>query len=484
MGRLTGVLVLVALVLAGCGSSSSPSRSGVRNTELSYLPAGSPFVMSIATDPNSSAVQQAQSLVGRFPIAAFGESALMSKLRQAGIDYQNDIRPLFGNPIVLAAGAPTLSGSAAGNFVVVWVTKDAGKLKALIKKLPGVHAAGSRDGATFYQSGGATTLAIDGATAVLAPSASAVTGALDRHAHGGGISSANYSRAFSGLPQNALVQMFGNLTQVLSAPSAAKARRVPWVGAFRGYAAAVSASSSGLTFRYRLDTTGAPLTASQLPLATGTTTPSLAGTRPITVGIHDPAQMAAFIEGAEQASSPATYAAFVKRQAAVRARTGADLNSLLKLLTGDLIIASDTHTTMGRAAVSNSAAAAQTLSKLAAAPHTVFGKATRVTSLRGGFYAITEPRQTITIGVTGGQFVVGKATPAELRAFAAAPTTPAARAHGTVAFRVALTDLLHLALRQTTPPVVQTILNSLGDITGWAAASPSGISGSATLALK
>jgi hypothetical protein len=483
MRRLVALIVLGAVALAGCGSSSSPSSSGVRNTELSYLPSGSPFVMSVVTDPNSSAVKQAQSLVGQFPIAAFGESALMSKLRQAGIDYQNDIRPLFGNPILFAVTGPTLSGTAGTNFVVVWVTKDAGKLTALIKKLPGVHTAGFHDGATLYQTGGSTTLAIDGATAVLAPSASAVSSALDRHAHGGGITSADYSRAFAGLPHNALIQTFGDLTQVLAGQSAAKARRVPWVAALRGYAAAVSAGSSGLAFRYRLDTTGAPLSVSQLPFAPRTTAPQLAGTLPITVGIHDPAQIAAFAEGAEQASSPAGYAAFVKRQAAVRAKTGADLNSMLRLLTGDLIVASNTHATMGRAAVSDPTAAAQTLSKLAGAPRSVFSKATRVSSLGGGFYAITESKQTITVGVTSGQLVVGNASPAQLRAFATAATGPAG-AKGAVAFRVALPGLLRLALRQTTPQAVQPILNALGDITGWAASSPSGITGSATLALK
>jgi Protein of unknown function (DUF3352) len=485
MRRLLGVLVLAALAVAGCGSSSSgPSASGARNVELSYFPAGSPFVMSVVTDPNSSAVKQGQALVGRFPLAALGESALISKLQQQGIDYQGDIRPLFGNPIMFGVTGPTVSSASGSDYLVAWVTKDASKLTALIKKLPGVRSSGSHDGATLYQSGGSTTLAISGATAVLGPSPSAVTSALDRHAHGGGISSADYSRALGGLSQNALIQTFGNLTTALSSPSAAKARRVPWVAAFRSYAATVSASSSGLSFQYHLDTTGIALTSSQVPFATGTTAPNFAGTLPITVGIHDPAQIAAFAEAADQAASPSSYANFLKRQAAVRARTGADLNSLLRLLTGDLIIASDTHTTMGRAAVSDPATAASVLAKLATAPRSVFSKTTSVTRLGGGFYALKEPTQTIVVGVAGSELVVGKATPAQLRAFAAAPASPAAGAQGTVAFRVALVDLLHIALKQAPSRIEQTILTSLGDITGWSSASTSGITGSATLAFK
>ena len=88
------------------------------------------------------------------------------------------------------------------------------------------------------------------------------------------------------------------------------------------------------------------------------------------------------------------------------------------------------------------------------------------------------------LGVIGNQFVVGKATPAELRAFAAAPATPATGAHGTVAFRIALLDLLRLTAKQAIPSSVAPLLNSLGDVTGWLASSPSGVTGSATLAVK
>ena len=114
----------------------------------------------------------------------------------------------------------------------------------------------------------------------------------------------------------------------------------------------------------------------------------------------------------------------------------------------------------------------------------MFNGGKKLASLGGGFYALKERSQTITLGVGGDQFVVGKATTAQLRSFAIAPTTPASGAHGAVAFRVALVDLLHLTLKQAPPQILQTILKSLGDLTGWTAASPSGITGSATLAVK
>jgi hypothetical protein len=482
MRRVIPAAVLAALVLVGCGSSSSKSANPVTR-ELSYFPAQTPFVLTIATDPNAASIKQAEALKGRIPLATFGQAALMAQLDKLGIDYQNDIRPLFGNPAAIGASGATLSGAAASQFLIAWVTKSASKLNTLVTSLKGLQSAGTHDGAKLYSASSAA-LAVDGATVVFAPTVASLTTALDRHAHGGGVSSAAFSSATSGLPPNSLIEAFGNLTGVLSRPSTAKARRVPWVAALQSYAVAINAGSAGLTAQYRLDTGGATLTASQLPIATGTTPPSLAGELPIDVGIRDPAQVVSFAEAAEQATSPASYAAYLARQGALRGKTGVDLNSLLSLLTGNLIVDSDSHTTMGRATVSDPTAAAHALSELATAPKSLFTKATSVASVGGGLYAIKEPGTTITVGLIGNQLVAGRATVAQLRAFASAPTTPAAGAAGSVAFRIALIDLLKLTLKSAPSSTEQMILGALGDITGWTAASPSELSGTATLAVK
>lgn len=483
MRRALLMVGLLALVASGCGSSKSPAANPLQ-TELSYYPSSAPFVLSVMTDPNSSAIQDLQGLVKRFPIATFGLSAVTAKLDQVGIDYQSDLKPLLGNPLVFGASGPTLSSATAGSsYLAVWMTKDSKKLQSLIPKL-GLHKSGSHDGATLYQAGGTTTFAVDGATLLLAPSTAAMDSALDRHANGGGITTAQYQQAFTGLPQDSLVQAFGSLTGVLSQPSAAKARQVPWVAAIKGYAVSVSASSSGLTIRYRLDTSGRSLTDDQVPITTGSSPPNLVNVMPIAVGIQNPAHIFSFVEAVEQTTNPAKWAKFEKRQAAIKAKTGVDLNSLIKLATGSLIIGSDTRTTMGRAEVSDPAAAKSTLSKLITLPSAVLGKATRVDKLGGGFYAIKQRgSSTITIGVVGNQLVAGKATPAQLRTFAAAPTSAATGAQGSLAFRVGLAQVLHLAMKQAPSKLAQSILGSLGDITGWTAASSSNLTGSATLAV-
>jgi hypothetical protein len=204
---------------------------------------------------------------------------------------------------------------------------------------------------------------------------------------------------------------------------------------------------------------------------------------PITVGVQDPAHIFRFAESIEQATSPSGWAKFQARQANARKKTGVDLESIFNLLSGGLIIGSDTHTTVARAQVSDGAAAARDLAKLASDPTAFFASATKVKKVGGGFYELRQGRTTITVGVAGSQLLVGKASPAQLKAFAAAPTSPAPGAQGSVAFRVGLTQLLQLALKQAPPQIVRSLLSSLGDLSGWLASSPSGTVGAATLNL-
>jgi hypothetical protein len=473
-------IVAAAALVAGCGSSKTSAPPSPVATALSYVPANSPFVITAATTANPGG----QALVNRVPNLALAETALFAKLRQVGIDYNADLKPLFGNPIV---GGLVLKGASGkpNQFIAAWVTKDASKLDALLKKLePGLRKVGTRDGATVY-SLGELALATDDATVVFASTQADLNAALDRHANGGGITPDDYAKAFTGLAQNGRLQVFGSLTQVLSMPSAAKAQSVPWVAALRGYAASINESTAGLTFHYRLDTSGRSLSESDLPIASGSTAPSFAGAAPIVAAVRNPAQIFTFAENAERATNPAEYQRFLKRQAAVRSKTGADLTSLIKLATGDLIIDSDTHTTIGRVQVSDPAAARATMAKLATHPAALSRKPPTIKRLPGGFYAIKSPHsKAVTVGVVGNQLVAGQATPSQLRSFAVAPPVPATGAQGAVAFKIALADVIRLASKRPLTGVAGTVVNMLGDLAGWTAASPSQLNGSATLTIK
>jgi hypothetical protein len=490
MRRLIYLLLPIALVavLAGCGSSKSSSgaNSSPLATELSYFPSGSPFVLTVQTDPNSNAIKQAHQLESRFPLATVGQAALTSRLQALGLNYDSDIRPLFGHPVALGAPAARFAGGTTNDFLIVWQAADATKLNALLKKTGIGNSVGTRDGAKLY-GGGSTSLAVSGSTLVFGPTPAIVAAALDRHAHGGGITNAQFTRETAGLDSGSLSEVFGDLSGELSQPSAASARQIPWVGALRGYGIAVSASSSGLSLKFHLDTTGQTLSQSQLPLAAGATPPALPANGQIGVGIHNPAQILAFAEAAAQQSRDSGYLKFLSRQTQLKAKVGLNLNDFAKLFTGDLLISSDTHTFLARASVSNASQAAADLRKLSSDPADVLGKpGAKIRALPGGLYETTNAgtKHPVTHGMVGNQFVFGTGSAAALRAFATAPTTPATGAQGATAFRIALPQLLALTLHSGVPAVAKQILSQLGDVTGWASSAPSGITGSATLAVK
>jgi hypothetical protein len=474
------VLLFAAVFVAGCGSSSSSSSPVA--TEMSYLPAGSPLVLTVQTDPNGAAIHGVNGLLGQFPFASLGIGALKQRLQQSGINYDGDLKPLFGNPVAVALSPTSLTSAAnltsvsRSTALVVWMTKDGDKLKSLLTKT-GLKPAGDHQGATLYTSG-SDTFAVDGSTLIVGGSGGSVTAAIDRHKNGGGMTEAQYKNATSALPQDAVISIFGDITSLLNGQGVSNARQIPWVAAVHSYAEAISASSSGLKFSFHVDTSGAHLTDAQLPFAPGTTAPALATGVPITFGIHDPAHIAQFVESAEQVASPVSYSKFQARQAALRAKAGVDLNSLINLLTGDLIIGSDTHTTIGRVTVSDPGAATDVLDKLS----TTHVKGNTLKKTSDGWEYMTK-RRALPVLLVGNQLVVGNGTPAALRAFATAPTAPASGAQGSVAFRISLSELVNQALHNSasSSQIARSILSQITDLTGSSSVSTSGLTGDGTL---
>jgi hypothetical protein len=487
MRRVLLLVLAAGVVLAGCGSSSAGSAPDPLTTALSYFPTQSPFVMTVATKPSAQATAQQRRLLQRFPLAGVSEAAAMSRLQQLGINFNGDIKPLFGNPVVLGDADSSLQGFANG-FLVAWVTNDPSKLDALVKKLHGLQSTGIHDGAKLYSASGAA-LAITGPTLLFARNAAELTSALDRHAQGGGVSSSQYATAISGLSSGASVHMFGDLAGVLSMPQAASARRVPWVAALRSYGATFGSTTSGVTIQFRLDTGGVSLSPSQLPFAAGASPANLVAGLPIEVGIRDPAQIADFVESAEQAASPQSYTKFLKQQATVRRKTGVDINGLISQFRGDLIIDSDTHTTLARAGIANPATVEAMLTKLGATNNGL-GSNTRLRPLGAGVFATSHGARQTLIAVIRDQLVIGEPptgghlSAASLRSFASAPSAPVPGASGAFSFRISLSQLITLMAKPTMSPIARQLLGLLGDFSGSMAATPAAVTGSATIGLK
>jgi hypothetical protein len=480
---LLGVLALACL-LAACGSSSGSSApSDPLATELSYIPPASPVVATIVTDPNSAPVKNASALLTKFQVASLITSELNQELQKQGLSYDGDIKPLLGNPVVVGTVQTAGAGSKLKG-VGVWVTKDAGKLKALVtKSSDGDKKIGSHDGATLYRSrDGATVLAIDGPTLVVADTQALVTAALDRHANSNGMTVSQYNQQISGLPSHPLVQVFGNVAALLATPQTATARQIPWVAAIKGYAVAISPTSNGMSLDWKVDTTGRQLTDAQLPLAAGSAAPALASGEAGSFGIRDPAQIAKFVQSALQAADPTASAQFQAALGALRRGFGIDVTGALGQLTGDLITAGEGQVSLIRAGVANPAVVSQTLANLAKHIQSL-AAGTSMKPLGGGFYLVSRQSVTFAVGLVGNQLVAGNAPISKLRTFATKPTTPSG-GHGAIAFSESLPQVLKLTGALVHSTQAQLILSQLKSFSGWIANTPSALTGNALVTIK
>jgi hypothetical protein len=485
--RLTLIVVAAvsALAVAACGSSSTSGGSGAAapaplTAALSYFPSGTPLVATIVTDPHSSAFKGVEA---NTPDATLLKAGFFQEIAKLGINYNQDVKPLFGNPIALGIGSSYVTAQSTP-FLAAWQTNSQTALTHLVSKLKGFTKSGTHDGATIY-TGNGVALAVSGSTVVLSNSADTVASALDRHAAKSGFSSTEYAQDTSGLPASSPVSIVGNLSQVLSLPKAAQAHKIPWVAAIKGYGVTVDSDQKGATLHFRIDTTGRALRPDELPLASGTTSPGLAGDMPIQVGIHDPAQIWKFILTATKTASPHDYKSILKGEAKAK-RDGVDIAQVANSLTGNLEVESDTKTTLARVPVSGDDTAS--IDKVLQNPDAGDKvKTARSQSLGGGLYLIqdsTDPSHPVIAGVVENQLLVGvAATAAEVRAYAKAPTTQAAGS-GAIAFKVNVGDLIKLAYTKQANPILQQLQTKLGDLTGSVQSSASALTGVATLSQK
>jgi len=99
---IASFLALSVLLIAGCGGgddSGSPLDSA-----LSYLPKDAPFAVAIDTDLGGDQYEALQALLKKFPFGGQIQDSLQQQLEQgASVDFNDDVRPVLGNPFVVGA---------------------------------------------------------------------------------------------------------------------------------------------------------------------------------------------------------------------------------------------------------------------------------------------------------------------------------------------------------------------------------------------
>jgi len=146
MRRLLPFLVLAAL-LAGCGSASKTSSTG------GSIPAGASVVragvvafVAVDSDTGSNQWKQLDELAQKFP----GRDQAISKLKQQftdqGVDYDTDVKPALGPELDVAV--VRAGNESSTKAVALTKPDDPAKFKALVAKL---NAKGSSGGRAVYR---------------------------------------------------------------------------------------------------------------------------------------------------------------------------------------------------------------------------------------------------------------------------------------------------------------------------------------------
>src|SRR5215208_1433404 len=309
LAALFACLAVVAVAGTGCGSDDS-SSSGL-DAVLSYVPADTPFAVSIDTDLQDEQYKALDSILNRFPGADTIKSLLKAQLSmgQEGVDFDKDIKPLLGNPAVISASdvGSFLSSTEEAGFVAALQVDDEDALQSLIDKTKPAKR-GEVAGATVYQDED-TFFGVKDDVVVLAGSRSQLEAALKRADGGDHLSESDFEKGLEGLPDDALARVYVDVQGLLGkSDRAAAARRIEWVSALRTLGLTVSAQKKSIDVEFNAVTKGDDLTEADLPLATGDEAAKVVKRKgEIGVGLRNPRPLVAFFESALQAVDPQSF---------------------------------------------------------------------------------------------------------------------------------------------------------------------------------
>jgi hypothetical protein len=447
------VAVVAAMLLLRGGSHRDAAPRALGDEPLAYLPGGARAVLDVDT---------------RAPLVGLAVSQLAPRL-SGGALKAGDVTPLLGGRAAAALGG-------AGGAVLALVAPRREPVDALARRL---RAAGDYRGARLYSvpGGGRATLAARGATVLAAASARLVRDALDARARPRPRAArAAFDRRLRGLPGDAPLRIAFDPRALLhdAAPKVAATR---WGRSLRDGAAVLVAEADGLRLPFRLTTDPRGLRPTDLPMATGRQAPSTRGRAPLTIGLRTAAQGAAFAKATGQPALALLdqVPGFLRPDfagltgAATISSSGTDLQRLT--LVTDPPDPGDWETKLDR------------LDALSGLIRTIGVADVRIDTRNGVYRLEQNGKLVVRAGVFGRTLALSDDPRADLRAAARAgldPPPPGAAGALTVRLRAsAARDLVGEPLGL--PALVR---DRLGDLTGWARAELTGLTGELRLPVR
>lgn len=494
---VAALLCVVPLAAAGCGSGSSGAKSPLDDA-LGYLPKSAPFVLAIDTNLGDSQWKSLTANEQKFPFSGQVMNSLKQSLSQAGFDFDRDIKPILGNQAVV--GSPTVQGFTGSNTQVVAAlkAKDQGKLSSLLSRSKDAKKDGSSNGATLYRdTTGTDELAQKGDMLIIASNKQQLVAALQQRGRGDRLTEDQFNTNMNGLPGGALLRTYIDVQGLInSSPASANATKIKWVAALRTVGVTMSSTSGGIAFDVNARTDPSGLTDADLPVASGDASPPVSA-KPgeIGVGLRGIDQTERFAESVAQAVSPASYSDFLKSKRKLGSRLGVNLDrDLIGQLSGNASIAYDLGGGFAlRADPKNPAAFAKTLGKFSrVAPSFARGAGLPGARLSrvGGLYKLTGRNgKTIYYGMVGKVFAVSNSA-SRLAEVATVPAQAVPGAKGAISLNADAGKLVAGIIQKAAGGGLggafggSLVSAPLGNLTGWATSSTSGLVGHLALQIK
>jgi hypothetical protein len=458
MRRLASLAAILVCALLAAGCNGDESSGGALESSLAYVPPGTPFAVAIDTDVEGGQYKSLDEVLGRFPNGDAIGRMLQEEIERGadGVSYEDDVRPLLGNPFVVSATDPAsfIDDAEDDAFVAAIQVADTDALDSLIEKTK-AREDGEVAGATVYEDDG-TVFAVEDDMVVFGGTRDLLEQALERADGDDHLDLDTFERSLEGLPEEALARIYVDLQALLEQePGGQAARQVQWIAALRTLGMTASAADDAVEVEFNLRTDGGELGEEDLPLASGDEAAQVVRIPgEVGFGLRDPSQVIAFFESTFQTLDPAGFGEYETGKRAISQRFDIDVDEdLFGQLTGDLSVSAAVNGTFGaRAEVEDPEAFRETVERVAQAlPQLGAGFGVTDIAQRGGlFEARLANGGRFVFGVRDDVFVAGS-NPARAAAMASQEPEDVSGANGSFVISADAEQVALQVLRQLAP---------------------------------